>query len=158
PLGPAETSEVTCARSILSTLARRAYRRPVTDVDLAPLLAFYREGRKKGTFDTGIQLGLRRLLASPTFVFRVEDDPAGVAPGTVYRISDLELASRLSFFLWSSIPDAALLDAAVAGRLHEPSVLEVQVRRMLADPRASAIVENFAGQWLHTRNLQTIAP
>jgi mono/diheme cytochrome c family protein len=153
-----DASEVGCARRILSTLARRAYRRPVTEPDLEPLLAFYRDGRKKGTFDTGIQLALRRLLASPTFVFRVEEDPANVAPGTAYRISDLELASRLSFFLWSSIPDAALLDTAVAGRLHDPVVLEAQVRRMLADPRANAIVENFAGQWLHIRNLQNIAP
>jgi mono/diheme cytochrome c family protein len=160
PPGPAasDAGEEACAKRILSTLARRAYRRPVTDADLAPLVEFYRDGRKKGTFDTGIQLALRRLLASPTFVFRVEQDPANVAKGTAYRISDIELASRLSFFLWSSIPDAPLLDAAVAGRLHEPAVLEAQVRRMLADRRANAIVENFAGQWLHIRNLQNIAP
>jgi hypothetical protein len=154
----ADTADATCARRILSTLARRAYRRPVTDADLAPLLEFYRNGRRKGTFDTGIQLALRRLLASPTFVFRIEDDPARVAPGAAYRVSDIELASRLSFFLWSSMPDDTLLDVAAGGRLHEPAVLETQVRRMLADPRAEAIVQNFAGQWLHTRNLRNIAP
>ena len=108
-------------------------------------MAFYRDGRKKGSFDTGIQLALRRLLASPTFVFRVEDDPAAVAAGTAYRVSDVELASRLSFFLWSSMPDDALLDLAAAGRLRQPAVLEAQVRRMLADPRPHALVENFAG-------------
>jgi hypothetical protein len=154
----ATASETACARRILSTLARRAYRRPIVDADLAPLMDFYRDGRRKGTFDTGIQLALRRLLASPTFVFRIEDDPARVAPGTAYRVSDVELASRLSFFLWSSMPDDALLDVAARGRLHEPAILEAQVRRILADPRASAIVENFAGQWLHVRNLRNIAP
>jgi len=150
--------EERCARSILSTLAARAYRRPVKDADLTPLLAFYRDGRKKGSFETGIQLGLRRLLASPTFVFRIEEDPASAKPGAVFRVSDVELASRLSYFLWSSMPDAALLDVAVAGRLRQPAVLEAQVRRMLADPRADAFVENFAGQWLHVRNLRNMAP
>jgi mono/diheme cytochrome c family protein len=147
-----------CARRILTTLARRAYRRPVDESDLAPLLSFYREGRRKGSFDTGVQLAVRRLLASPTFIFRVEEDPAGVAPGAAYRVSDVELASRLSFFLWSSMPDDALLDLAAAGRLRQPAVLEAQVRRMLADPKAQALIENFAGQWLHVRNLQNIAP
>jgi len=151
-------SEDGCARRILTTLARRAYRRPVGDRDLAPLLEFYRDGRKKGSFDTGIQLALRRLLASPTFIFRVEEDPAALAAGTPYRVNDVELASRLSFFLWSSMPDDTLLDQATAGRLHQPAVLEAQVRRMLADPKAGALVENFAGQWLHVRNLQNIAP
>jgi len=151
-------AEEPCARRIFTTLARRAYRRPVSDHDLAPLLSFYRDGRKKGSFDTGVQLALRRLLASPTFIFRIEDDPAAVAPGAVYRISDIELASRLSFFLWSSMPDDVLLDLAAAGRLRQPAVLEAQVRRMLADPKAHALVENFAGQWLHIRNLQNIAP
>ena len=156
---PASSSEQdACARRILTTLARRAYRRPVRDGDVAPLLAFYREGRRKGTFETGVQLALRRLLASPTFVFRVEDDPHVVAAGAVYRVSDVELASRLSFFLWSSMPDDALLDVAESNRLHAPAVLEAQVRRMLADPKADALVENFAGQWLHLRNLQNIAP
>ena len=152
------STEEPCARRILTTLARRAYRRPVVDRDLAPLMEFYREGRKKGNFDSGVQLALRRLLASPTFIFRVEEDPAAVAAGTAYRVNDVELASRLSFFLWSSMPDDALLDLAAAGRLHQPATLEAQVRRMLADPKASALVENFAGQWLHIRNLQNIAP
>ena len=125
---------------------------------MAPLLTFYREGRRKGTFETGVQLALRRLLASPTFVFRVEEDPTTIAAGAVYRVSDVELASRLSFFLWSSMPDDALLDLAASNRLHVPAVLEAQVRRMLADPKADALVENFAGQWLQIRNLQNIAP
>jgi hypothetical protein len=154
----ASLGEEACARKILGTLARRAYRRPVVDADVAPLLAFYREGRGKGTFDTGIQLALRRLLASPSFVFRFEDDPPSAAAGTVYRVSDVDLASRVSFFLWSSMPDATLLDLAAANKLHTPAVLEAQVKRMLADPKADAIVDNFAGQWLHIRNLQTIAP
>ncbi|HUK35159.1 MAG TPA: DUF1592 domain-containing protein, partial [Vicinamibacterales bacterium] len=156
---PASASaEEDCARRILTGLARRAYRRPVGEGDVAPLLAFYREGRRTGTFETGVQLALRRLLASPSFVFRVEDDPATLAPGAVSRVSDVELASRLSFFLWSSMPDDTLLDLAEANRLHAPAVLEAQVRRMLADPKADALVENFAGQWLQIRNLQNIAP
>ena len=153
-----EASDVACARRILATLARGAYRRPVTDADLAPLLAFYRDGRGKGTFDTGIQLALRRLLASPSFVFRVEEDPASVNAGSVYRVDDVALASRLSYFLWSSMPDAALLEAAEKRQLRRPAVLEAQVRRMLADPKADAFVENFAGQWLHIRNLRNMAP
>ena len=152
------TEEEGCARRILSTLARRAYRRPLTEIDLSRLLAFYREGRAKGTFDTGVQLALRRLLASPTFVFRIEDDPGGLAPGAPYAVSNIELASRLSFFLWSSMPDDTLLDVAATGRLRQPEVLEGQVRRMLADPRSDAFIENFAGQWLHIRNLRNIAP
>jgi hypothetical protein len=153
-----DAAEEECANRILSTLARRAYRRPVVDRDVAPLLEFYRDGRKKGSFDAGIQLALRRLLASPTFIFRVEEDPPALAAGTAYRVNDVELASRLSFFLWSSMPDDTLLDLAVAGRLRQPAVLEAQVRRMLADPKANALVQNFAGQWLHIRNLQNIAP
>jgi hypothetical protein len=149
------SSEEGCARRVLTTLARRAYRRPVNEDDVAPLLTFYRAGRRTGTFETGVQLALRRLLASPMFVFRVEDDPAGAA---VSRVSDVELVSRLSFFLWSSMPDDTLLDLAAANGLHAPAVLEAQVRRMLADPKADALVENFAGQWLHIRNLQNIAP
>jgi hypothetical protein len=152
------TAEDGCARRILTTLARRAYRRPVGEGDVAPLLTFYREGRRKGTFETGVQLALRRLLASPTFVFRVEEDPTAIAARAVYRVSDTELASRLSFFLWSSMPDEVLLDVAASNRLHEPAVLDAQVRRMLADPKADALVENFAGQWLQIRNLQNIAP
>jgi hypothetical protein len=147
--------EESCARRILSTLAQRAYRRPVTAADLELLLPFYREGRQKGTFETGIQLALRRLLASPTFVFRAEAEPRN-RDGA--RISDIELATRLSFFLWSSIPDDTLIDLASRDRLHLPAVLEEQIRRMLADPRSDAMVENFAGQWLHLRNLEGIHP
>jgi mono/diheme cytochrome c family protein len=147
--------EDVCARRILSTLAQRAYRRPVTAADLELLLPFYKEGRQKGTFESGIQLALRRLLASPTFVFRAESDPQN---GNTARISDIELASRLSFFLWSSIPDDTLLDLAARNRLREPAILEAQVRRMLADSRADAMAENFAGQWLHLRNLEGINP
>jgi len=147
--------EEQCARKILSTLAGRAYRRPATAADLDMLLPFYREGRKKGSFDSGIQLAMRRMLASPTFVFRTESDPKN---GTVARISDIELASRLSFFLWSSIPDDTLIDLASRDRLHDPAILEAQTRRMLADPRSDAFVENFAGQWLHLRNLINIHP
>ena len=151
-------AESRCARQILSTLARRAYRRPVEERDLDVLLAFYDDGYADGGFEAGIELGLRRLLASPEFLFRVERDPADLEPGTPYRISDLELASRLSFFLWSSIPDDALIDVAVAGALHEPGVLEAQTRRMLADDRANALVENFAGQWLYLRNVSSLTP
>ena len=147
-----------CASDILSTLARRAYRRPVTGRDLDVLLAFYDDGLRDGGFEGGIELALRRLLAGPEFLFRVVRDPSAAAPGTNYRLTDLELASRLSFFLWSSIPDDELLDVAVSGRLHEPAVLEGQVRRMLADERASALVENFAGQWLYLRNVPALTP
>ena len=153
-----EVAAHACARDILSTLARRAYRRPVTDRDFDVLLAFYDDGMRGGGFEAGIELALRRLLAGPEFLFRVVRDPADAAPGTNYRLTGLELASRLSFFLWSSIPDDELLDAAVAGRLHEPEVLEAQVRRMLADERASALVENFAGQWLYLRNVPALVP
>ena len=150
--------EEPCAAEILTTLARRAYRRPVDAADLDRLMPFYRDGRAQGSFDTGIQLALRRLLASPAFVFRIEQDPADVAPAAAFAVSDIERASRLSFFVWSGPPDDALLELAVAQRLHEPGVLEAQVRRMLRDPRAAALTENFAGQWLHLRNLQTIKP
>jgi hypothetical protein len=146
-----------CAREILAKLARRAYRRPVTDEDVAPLLAFYRDGADEG-FDAGIQLALKRLLVAPEFLFRVEQDPADAAPGSVYPVSDLTLASRLSFFLWSSIPDDELLDAAERGELRDAAVLERQVQRMLADQRATAFVENFAGQWLYLRNLDAVVP
>ncbi len=150
--------EAACAREIFSTLARRAYRRPVTERDLAVLLDFYEQGRADGGFEAGVELGLRRLLASPEFLFRVERDPAGAAPGTPYRVADIELASRLSFFLWSSIPDEELLDLAAAGTLHRQEVLEAQTRRMLADPRAEALIENFAGQWLYLRNVRALTP
>src|SRR3954462_2177251 len=143
---------------ILSSLMRRAYRRPVTDADLKGPLALYRKARADGGFEAGIEMALSAVLVSPEFLFRIERDPAGTPPNTVYRISDLELASRLSFFLWSSIPDDELLAAATAGRLHQPAVLEQQVRRMLADRRSRALVNNFASQWLHLRNLDAITP
>ena len=147
-----------CATQILGRLARRAYRQPISKAELEPILGFYDAARKNGTFESGIQRGLERILASPRFAFRVEHDPDSVTPGTPYRISDVELASRLSFFLWSSIPDDTLLDAASRGRLKDPAVLEQQVRRMLADPRSSALVENFAGQWLQLRNVRSVLP
>ena len=151
------SQEEACATKIVSTLARRAFRRPVTKEEVSRVLAFYKTGREKGTFETGIQLAVRRILASPTFVFRVEED-GGFKPGVPHRVSDLELASRLSFFLWSSIPDEPLLDLAARGQLSQPAVLEREVKRMLADRRADALVSNFAGQWLHLRNLKTITP
>jgi cytochrome c551/c552 len=151
-------AEEDCARTILSNLARRAFRRPVVDADVTPLLAFYRAGRQSGDFDGGIEKALEALLVSPDFLFRVEQDPAGCKPGTVYQISDLELASRLSFFLWSSIPDDQLLDLAQKGKLKDPAVLTEQTRRMLDDPRSQALVSNFAGQWLYLRNLATWKP
>ena len=153
-----EANELGCARKILSTLARRAYRRPVTDADVNHLLEFYRAGRKGGDFDTGIRQALRLILASPQFLFRAELDPPKPTPGMVYRVGDLELASRLSFFLWSSIPDDELLSVAAQGKLKDPAVLERQVRRMLADTRSEALVRNFAGQWLFLRNLQSHLP
>ena len=157
---PTDTEdEVFCAERILSRLAAQAYRRPVTEADSEQLLEFFRLGRaEKGTFDAGIQAGLQRILASPEFTFRFEQDPDGVAAGEAFRISDLELASRLSFFLWSSLPDAELIELVVAGRLNEPDVLEQQVRRMLADARSRSLVDNFAGQWLQLRNLASIEP
>ena len=151
-------AERACASRILSTLARRAYRRPVGPSDLEPLLAFYDEGRREGGFETGVELALRRLLVSPQFLFRIESEPARVAANTDYRVGDLAVASRLSFFLWSSIPDDELLTAAIRGTLSDPAVLEHQVRRMLADRRASALVENFVGQWLQLRTLDTKRP
>jgi hypothetical protein len=146
-----------CAREIFGRLARHAYRRPVGDGDLAPLLAFYREGASKG-FEAGVQLALKRLLVSPEFLFRVEREPEGVAPGTTYAISDLTLASRLSFFLWSSLPDEELLATAERGALHEPAELARQIERMLADERSESFVSNFAGQWLYLRNLDAVVP
>ncbi len=152
------SDDTSCAQTILTSLARRAYRRPVADADLEPLLAFYQEGHASGGFDEGIQRALEFLLVSPDFLFRVERDPEAVLPNTAYRVSDLELATRLSFFLWSSIPDAELLDLAVQGELRRPAELERQVRRMLADPRSSALVSNFAAQWLFLRNLPALTP
>ena len=153
--------EPACARSILSDLARRAYRRPVSDADIEVLLEFYEMGRTDGgkletAFESGIELALRRLLVSPEFLIRIESDPAGIAPATPYAVTDLELASRLSFFLWSSIPDEELLALAERGVLSQPAELERQVRRLLADPRSLALTTNFAGQWLQLRNLATV--
>ncbi|HKH69996.1 MAG TPA: DUF1592 domain-containing protein [Vicinamibacterales bacterium] len=148
--------ETTCARTILSSLARRAYRGPVSAAEVNTLLEFYREGRTNGNFDNGIQQSLARILVAPRFVYRIEEEPATVASGQVYRISDVELASRLSFFLWSSIPDDELRDVATKGRLRDPQTLVQQVKRMLADQRADALVENFAGQWLYLRELENV--
>ncbi|PYR46370.1 MAG: hypothetical protein DMF89_22130 [Acidobacteria bacterium] len=147
-----------CARKILSTLARRAYRRPVTDVDVRELMRLYGLGRQEGGFDAGVGRALEGLLAMPAFLFRVEHDPADARPGAVYRVSDLELASRVSFFLWKSVPDDELLDVAARGRLREPAVLAQQVRRMMSDARASRFLSDFVGQWLTIRNLQAQEP
>ena len=158
PTSAATEDAATCATTIISTLARRAYRRPVTDADLETPLTLYRDGASKGGFESGIELAVRGILVSPNFLFRFEGQPASIAPNTPYRISDLELASRLSFFLWSSIPDDELVDVAVKKTLHKPEVLQRQVRRMLADPRSQALVDNFAGQWLHIRNVAGFQP
>ncbi len=153
-----DEDEEPCARIILGLLARRAYRRPAQEADLRPLLKLFAEGRREGGFEAGVEMALRGVLVSPNFLFRIERDPQGSAPGTVYRLADLELASRLSFFLWSSIPDEELLQLAEQGRLRQPGTLERQVRRMLADPKAKALVTNFAGQWLQLRNLAEVRP
>ncbi len=147
--------EVNCAEKILANLARRAYRRPVTPADMEPPMSFYKRSRQSGgNFDDGIRSGVARILSSPYFLYRIEKDPAGVNAGVSHPVSDIELASRLSFFLWSSVPDEKLLDLATAGRLREPGVLTAQVRRMLEDQRADAMVGNFTGQWLQLRNLE----
>jgi len=156
PAGPDE--EESCAKRILSTLMRRAYRRPVTGGDLEKPMEFYRKAREEEGFEAGIQSALSSVLISPEFLFRIEQDPTEAVPNTVYRINDLALASRLSFFLWSSIPDDELLDAAIGGQLHKPKVLEKQVRRMLADWRSQNLASNFAGQWLYLRNLESFTP
>ena len=145
-------------KEVLSSLMRRAYRRPVTDADLQGPFELYRKASAEGGFEAGIEMALSAVLVSPEFLFRIERDPAGAPPNTAYRIGDLELASRLSFFLWSSIPDDELLNLASAGRLRQPAVLERQVRRMLADRRSRALVNNFASQWLHLRNLDSMTP
>ena len=151
--------EISCATRILTPLAQRAYRRPLADTDLQKLLAFYKYGRQTADgFDGGIESALRAILVSPEFLFRVESDPSTVAPNSIYRVSDLELASRLSFFLWSTIPDDALLDLAIKGKLKDPVVLEQQVKRMLADPRSEALSANFSGQYLLVRNLPALYP
>ncbi|HEV1286353.1 MAG TPA: DUF1592 domain-containing protein [Bryobacteraceae bacterium] len=147
-----------CARKILATLGRRAFRRSVSDADVNALLGVYRAGRRGGSFDSGIEMALRAILVSPDFLFRVERDPASAAPGTVHRVSDFELASRLSFFLWASIPDDQLLSVAEQGKLKDPAILDKQVARMLDDQKADAFVENFAGQYLYLRNLAADKP
>jgi mono/diheme cytochrome c family protein len=170
------TQEPACARTILTALAHRAFRRPVTGADIQPLYAFYQKGRanagplrqgygaprrseaESGDFESGIQAAIEAMLVSPEFLFRIERDAPGAEAGKAHLISDVELASRLSFFLWSTIPDAELLDLAERGRLKDSSVLEHQVRRMLDDPRADALVSNFAGQWVHLRNVETVKP
>ena len=150
--------EEACAAQIVGTLARRAFHRPVTDADLQDLLAFYREGRAEGGFRDGVRRALESILVDPEFLFRIERDPPGAAPASAYRLSDVELAARISFFLWASIPDDELLEAAEAGRLRDPEVLEAQVRRMLADERAETLVTSFAAQWLHLRRMRTVSP
>ena len=155
---PAKGNEEACAKRIVSTLGAQAYRRPLSDTEIDDLLTYYRQGRVSGSFQDGIQFGLRRILASPSFVFRPEGEPASVAAGTPYRISDLELATRLSFFFWSTLPDEPLLRLARDGRLKNTDVLAAQTRRMIADARSSAFVNNFAGQWLHLRNLRGKVP
>jgi mono/diheme cytochrome c family protein len=147
-----------CARRILTALAGRAYRRPVSETDVRALLAVFDQGRVDGGFEQGISWAIERILVAPDFLFRIERDPAGAKPGVPFRISDVELASRLSFFLWSSIPDAELLDLAATGRLSQPAVLSAQLRRMLADSRSQALIANFAGQWLYLRNVRGHAP
>ena len=153
-----ESDEIPCAKKIISALARRGYRRPATDADIEGLLSFYQSGRNNGDFESGIRTALQAILASPEFVFRFERIPANVAPGTNYRISDLEMASRLSYFLWSSLPDDQLVTLASQGKLKDPAVLERQVRRMLADTRSEALATNFAYQWLHLQNLRDASP
>ena len=151
--------EAACATKIVSAIARAAYRRQVTNDDVQTLLTFYQRGRAERDFDNGIRAALERLLTSPDFLFRIEADPDKLPPATAYRLSDVELASRLSFFLWSSIPDEELLDLAIRGKLRDPGVLDKQVRRMLAEPRArGALVDNFFGQWLQTRNVWLLTP
>lgn len=150
--------EEPCAQKIISTLARRAFRRPVSDADVRPLMAFYKEGRRESDFDAGVQGAIQAILISPDFLFRVEKDQRGVAAGAAYPVSDHDLASRLSFFLWSSIPDDELLSLADQNKLRDPQVLRKQVRRMLSDTRSQALISNFAGQWLQLRNLTTAKP
>ncbi len=173
PRGPGETlsrekifvcypasqpGEAPCAKRILSDLARRAYRRPVTDADVEPLLHLYQSGYEQGGFENGISTALQGVLVSSGFLFRIERDPQGAEPGRAYPVSDVELASRISFFLWSSIPDEELLSLASQGRLRDPAILDGQIRRMLADPRSRGLVDNFAGQWLYLRNLEQVSP
>jgi hypothetical protein len=151
-------AEQACARKIVSKLAARAYRRPAAAADIDPLMTAYDDGAKRAGFEAGVETALEAVLASPKFLFRIERDPVGAIGGAPYRVSDLELASRLSFFLWSSIPDETLVDLAVRGRLKDPAVLAQQVKRMLADPRSKTLASNFGGQWLWQRNLRSVVP
>jgi len=153
-----EALEIACAEQILRSIARRAFRRPITDVDATSLMAFYNVGRVNGSFESGIEFALRAILVDPEFLFRVEADPVAMAPGKPYQISDLELASRVSFFLWSSIPDDELLDLAERNELRQDGVLAAQVERMLNDQKSAALVDNFAGQWLFLRNMRSVKP
>jgi hypothetical protein len=158
PARATAAAEAACAKRIVATVARRAYRRAVTDADLEGPLRFYTEARATSSFEDGIEMAVRAVLASTEFLFRIERDAKNAAPRAPYRVSDVELASRLSFFLWSSVPDDTLLDLAIAGTLRQPSTLERQVRRMLADPKSEALVTNFANQWLYLRNLAAASP
>jgi len=154
----AAAEELACAEKILGNLAHHAYRRPVTTEDVSQLVSLYKTGAQDGGFEAGVRLALQKILVSPDFLFRAELDPEGAAPGSVYRVSDIELASRLSFFLWSSIPDDTLLAIAEKGQLHDAGVLEAQVKRMMADSRSDALIKNFVGQWLFLRNIQRLSP
>jgi len=154
----AQSDEVACAKKIATELATRAFRQPPSGSDLDLLLGFYQNGRNSATFDVGIEQVVARVLVDPRFVFRFEREPANVPAGGVYRVSDIELASRLSFFLWSSIPDDELLSVAASGKLHEPAVLEQQARRMLADPKSESLVTSFGDQWLYLRELKSAHP
>jgi uncharacterized protein DUF1592/uncharacterized protein DUF1588/uncharacterized protein DUF1595/uncharacterized protein DUF1587/uncharacterized protein DUF1585 len=156
--GQAAADEESCARKIVANLATRAFRRPVEASEIDMLMEFYRSGRSGGAFDQGIEMALARILASPQFVYRIEEEPPNLKPGAVYRITDIDLASRLSFFLWSTSPDDELIKLASQGRLKDPKVLEQQTLRMLRDPRAEALAVNFAGQWLNLRGLQSVGP
>ena len=158
PRGASAAAARSCAQTVIATLARRAYRRPVTERDLRTLMAFYTEAAAEGGFEAGIQRAIERVLVSPDFLFRIEADAPAAAGARTHRLSDVELASRLSFFLWSSIPDDPLLDVASKGQLGTPAGLERQVRRMLLDPKAKALTDNFAGQWLVLRNIKDVAP
>ena len=150
--------EMPCATNIITDLARQAYRRPVTQEDLEGLLSFYEMGGKDGDFESGVRTALEAILASPKFVFRLEPRPANVTPGQNYRTGNLELASRMSYFLWSTAPDDELISSAAAGKLHNPAELEKQTRRMLADPRSGSLATRFAGEWLHLAELQNMVP
>src|SRR5262249_46394289 len=150
--------EVPCATKIITNLAQVAYHRPIVPEDMEGLMTFYDRGRKNGSFEAGIRSALEAILVSPNFVFRVEETPPGVKPGQLYRISDIDLASRLSYFLWNTYPDKELLTVANQGRLKEPLVLQKQVMRMLQDPRSSTLATKFAGEWLHLPDLMQLHP